>query len=96
MHEYVSRAEAMSGSSRKMVKVKWVRANIGADDHPEVRCRPVAQEPGYGERLGEFFAGSRSLTIVRFLISVAAERDFGILLLDAKCAFLYSAMGRKV
>lgn len=42
------------------------------------------------------FAGTPSLTIVKVLLSVAAERGMTIMLLGVKCAFLYSAMRRIV
>lgn len=49
-----------------------------------------------GERLGELFAGTPSLTIVKLFWSVAAEKDLAIILLDVKCAFLQAAMRRNV
>lgn len=57
----------MQGPSGKIVKVKWARMNDASGDHPEVRCRLVAQELGHGERLDELFAGTPSPTIVELL-----------------------------
>ena len=61
VYEYVSRAQAETDDSGKFVKVKWVRVKKGE----AVRCRLVAQELGYGERLDELFAGTPSLGSVR-------------------------------
>lgn len=61
--EYVSRDQAQSYSVGKIVKVKWARANKASEEHHEVRCRLVAQELGYGERLDELFAGTPSLPL---------------------------------
>lgn len=77
----------------KVVKVKWVRINTGMQEHPDVRCRLVAHELGYGERLDELFAGTPSLMVVRMLLrKVAMNRRK----LEVKCAFLYGKMRRKV
>lgn len=49
----------------------------------------------YGECLDELFAGTPRLTIV-MLLSVAAEKDLAITLLDAKRALLHGGMRRNV
>ena len=49
----------------KFVKVKWVSTNKGTKDEQVVRCRLVAQELGYGQRMGELFAGTPSLAAVK-------------------------------
>ena len=54
VYECVSRAEAEKDETGKFVKVKWVRTKKGDG----VRCRLVAQELGYGERLDELLAGT--------------------------------------
>lgn len=80
----------------KLVQFTWVRANKGTDTLPEVRCRLMAQELGYGHRLDELVAGTPTLTIVKLLLSVLAERDLVVTLLDVKCAFLYGIIRRNV
>ena len=57
VYEYANRAQAENDNTGKFVKVKWVRVKKGEG----VRCRLVAQELGYGERLDELFAGTPSL-----------------------------------
>lgn len=96
VHEYVHRDKAISDQEGKIVRVKWARINQGTDAQPEVRCRLVTQELGYGERLDELFARTPTLIIVELLflllLPVAAVKDSALMLLDAKCAFLYGAM----
>ena len=80
------------------MKVKWVRVNKGSKEAPKVRCRLVAQELGYGERVEELFAGTPSLSAVRLVIHHSVARDSGriLMFLDVKCAFLYGVMSRRV
>lgn len=47
-----------------IAKVKWVRIHKGMGENPEVRCRLVAQDGEFGERLDELFAGTPSLIVV--------------------------------
>ena len=56
----------------KFVKVKWVRTNKGTPLEPDVRCRLVAQELGYGQRMDEMFAGTPSLMMVKMALVHAA------------------------
>ena len=69
VYEYVNRAEAENDDNGKFVKVKWVRVKKGEG----VRCRLVAQELGYGERLDELFAGTPSLGSVRMALTHAMK-----------------------
>lgn len=39
-----------------------------SEEHPEVHCRLVAHEVGFGERLDELIVGTPSLTIVNILL----------------------------
>ena len=80
------------------MKVKWVRVNKGSKDEPIVRCRLVAQELGYGERIDELFAGTPSMSSVRLVLHHSLEVDCNrrLMLLDVKCAFLYGVMSRRV
>ena len=93
VYEYMDRKLAQQDQEGKFVKVKWVRTKKGSG----VRCRLVAQELGYGERLDELFAGTPSLGAVRIALTHAA-RDEGhkIMVMDVKCAFLYGDMRRNV
>lgn len=84
---HVLREEAAEHPAGDVVKVKWARVQKGSDYQPEVRCRLVAQEFGYREHLGELFAATPSLAVVKILLSVAAEWDYDVTLLDVKCAF---------
>lgn len=52
VRDYVSRGEVMNDPEGKLAKVKWERINKEAKDKPDVRCRLVAHELGYGEKLG--------------------------------------------
>lgn len=49
--EYVPRSVAKNDANGKTVKVKWVRINTGSEERLEVRCRLIAYELGFGERL---------------------------------------------
>ena len=93
VYEYASREEAENDSMGKFVKVKWVRTKKGEG----VRCRLVAQELGYGERLDELFAGTPSLGSVRMALSHAMKKSHHkIMVMDVKCAFLYGEIRRNV
>lgn len=74
------------------MKVTWACVNKGSVEHPEVRCRLIAQESGFGERL----VGCPSLAVVRLSLSVSVEQDSTILLLDVTCAFVYGELRRNV
>lgn len=74
--------------------MKWAGVNKRSDEHPESPRRLVAQALRYRERRGEHLVGTPSLTIVKLLLSVAAEEDLPIMLLHAKCWFLDSSMRR--
>ena len=55
-----------------------------------VKCRLVAQELGYGQRLDELFAGTPSLGAVRMaLVHAMRHPSYKIMVMDVKCAFLY-------
>lgn len=95
---YVDRYVAMGDLEGKMAKVNWARVNKGAAQHLEVRCRLLAYELGYGERLDELFAGTPSLMVVDVLLHQAARdaNTMGLMVLDVKRAFLYGRMRRRV
>ena len=98
VYGYEMRAVAMNDELGKFVKVKWVRTNKGTALNPEVRCRLVAQELGYGQRMDELFAGTPSLMAVKLILHHAAKGgpEQGIMVLDVKCAFLYGQIRRRV
>merc|ERR1711946_14364 len=93
VYDYVDRKTALEDEDGKFVKVKWVRTKKGGG----VRCRLVAQELGYGERLDELFAGTPSLGSVRAALTHAMKRpNHKIMVMDVKCAFLYGNIRRNV
>ena len=93
VYAYASREEAENDTMGKFVKVKWVRTKKGGG----VRCRLVAQELGYGERLDELFAGTPSLGSVRMALTHAMKKPHHkIMVMDVKCAFLYGEIRRNV
>ena len=93
VYEYVSREQAEKDPTGKFVKVKWVRVKKGEG----VRCRLVAQELGYGERLDELFAGTPSLGAVRTaLVHAMRKPSHKVMVMDVKCAFLYGEIRRNV
>jgi hypothetical protein len=98
VYEYVSRERAQEDEEGKFVKVKWVRTNKGTSLEQEVRCRLVAQELGYGEKMDELFAGTPSLSAVKTVLYHASEggQHRCAMILDVKCAFLYGSMRRRV
>ena len=98
VYDYETRAVAMNDELGEFVKVKWVRTNKGTPMDPEVRCRLVAQELGYGQRMDELFAGTPSLMAVKLILHHAGKGrpEQGIMVLDVKCAFLYGQIRRRV
>ena len=57
---------------------------------PNIRCRLVAQELGYGERIDELFSGTPSLMTMKMAF-VHAE-----VVMDVKSAFLYGDCRRRI
>jgi hypothetical protein len=98
VYEYVSLDKATNDPEGKFVKVKWVRINKGSREHPQVKCRLVAQELGYGQRMDELFSGTPSLLTLRLVLLHAAKggRNRGLMILDVKCAFLYGECRRVI
>ena len=99
VYTYVSRSEAMNDPEGIFVKVKWVRTNKGTTEDPNVKCRLVAQELGYGKRVDELFSGTPSLQAMRLAVLHAAKggtRRRGIMIMDVKCAFLYGQCSRRI
>ena len=99
VYEYVTRSEALNDPEGIFVNVKWVRTNKGTYEDPNIKCRLVAQELGYGQRVDELFSGTPSLQAMRLVILHAAKggrRHRGIMVLDVKCAFLYGQCVRRI
>lgn len=69
---------ARTAESWKTLNPQWVQINTGREDSVEVRCRVVAQELWYEERLGELFVAPRVLAVVKTLLAVVAERDLSL------------------
>jgi hypothetical protein len=91
VYEYVPRDQAITDEGGKFVKVKWVRVNKGTAQNPIVKCRLVAQELGYGQRMDELFSGTPSLVALRLVLvhAVLGRGRRCLMVLDVKCAFLY-------
>ena len=96
VYSYVSRSEALNDPDGSFVKVKWVRTNKGTAAQPNIRCRLVAQEIGYGQRIDELFSGTHSLMSTKMAIVHAAKGGRGIMVMDVKCAFLYGVCRRRI
>ena len=62
VYRYENRQETEMDDEGKFVKVKWVRVNKGCKTNPKIRCRLVAQELAYEERIVEFLAGALCLS----------------------------------
>ena len=95
VYTYENRQVAANDPEGKFVKVKWVRTKKGGG----VRCRLVAQELGFGERMDELFAGTPSLGVSRLAMALACRRSHvprKVMIMDVKCAFLYGHIKRKV
>lgn len=96
--KYLDSKDAMEDGEGNTVKVKWVRVHKGTRENPDVRCRLVALELGYGERLDELFAGTPSLMVVKMLLLKVSmkPKELGVIVLDVRCVFFYSKMRRRV
>ena len=73
VYSYVSRSEALNDPDGSFVKVKWVRTNKGTAAQANIRCRLVAEEIGYGQRIDELFSGTPSLTSTKMATVHAAK-----------------------
>ena len=93
VYSFVSRSEALNDPDGSFVKVKWVRTIKGTAAQPNIRCRLVAQETGYGQRIDELFSGTPSLMSTKI---AKGEGGRGIMVMDVKCAFLYSVCRRRI
>ena len=82
VYSYVSRSEALNDPDGSFVKVKWVRTNKGTAAQPNIRCRLVAQEIGYGQRIDELFSGTPSLMSTKMAIAHAVKEGRGIMVMD--------------
>ena len=99
VYGYCDREVAKWDPLGTFVKVKWVRVNKGSRENPNVRCRLVAQELAYGAKDDELYAGTPSLSTLKWLLSdLASNRspDSRIMIMDIKSAFLYGEAVRNV
>ena len=74
------------------VRTKWVRIDKGTPVSPKVRCRLVAQELAFRERMDDLFSGTPSFSAVKMALAHASikEKRKKLLVMDVKCAFLYA------
>ena len=96
LYSYLSRSKASNDFAGSFVKVKWVRTNKGTAAQPNIRCRLVAQEIGYGQRIDELLSRTPSLMSTKMAIVHAAKRGRGIVVMDMLCAFLYGVCRRRI
>ena len=86
VYEPVLKEVADGDQDGTFVKTKWVRVNKGTRDEPEIKCRLVAQELGYGERLDELYAGTPSMDAVKLAMLhsrvIGSNRE--IMIIDVK------------
>ena len=94
VHSYVLREDAEKDADGVHVKTKWVRVHKGTAEHPQVKCRLVAQELALGERLDELFAGTPSMSAVRLLLLHSRQDGRCSMTMDVKRGFLYGVMRR--
>ena len=74
VYSYAERSEAVQDPGGIFVNLKWVRVNKGTKEKPQVKCRLVAQELAYGERMDELYANTPSLQSVRMALAFATRR----------------------
>ena len=98
VYGYANRQTAVEDPEGVFVNVKWVRVNKGTRQQPQIKCRLVAQELGYGTRMDELYANTPSLSCVKLAMVYAAQRHKArkLMTLDVKSAFLYGAARRKI
>jgi hypothetical protein len=84
VYTHVPKKEALMDPDAVFVKVKWVRTNKGTVGKPNVKCRLVAQELGYGQRIDELFSGTPSLVAMKVAMLHAAKgaRHNGLMVMD--------------
>ena len=87
VYSYVRRSEAVNDLDGTFVKVKWVRTNKGTLAQPNIKCRLVAQELGYGQRIDELFSCTPSLMTMKMALIHAAKGERGIMVMDVKERF---------
>ena len=95
LYSYVLREDAEKDADGVHVKTTWIRDNKGTAEHPQVKCRLVAQELALGERLDELFAGTPSMSAVRLLLLHSRQDGRCVMTMGVKTAFLYGVMRRK-
>ena len=81
---------------QRVVGTRWVNSNKGDHEHPEIRCRLVAQEVKTYES-DEFFAATPLTESLKLIISMAAEDPRRqVTLVDISRAYFNAKIGRKV
>ena len=98
VYGYADRDAAMSDSEGVFVKVRWVRVSKGTKSNPVMKCRLVAQELAYEERMDDLDANTPSLSCICLAMAYAAQEGRGrkLMTLDFKSAFLYGTARRKI
>lgn len=96
VYVYTRRERALQHRDGVLVKTKRVRVSTGSLFEPVVRCRLVAQEFGYGERLDELSAGAPSMNTVRLTLLHSEWYMQDVMVIDLKSPFLYWLIQRRV
>ena len=99
VYRVVTRESMERDEDGKMISIKWVITNKGAEEHPVANARLVAREFNTGDKRGELFAGTPGLMAMRTVISRAMTRcengtRRSIMLADVKTAFMATQGGR--
>ena len=98
VYSYVPREQAEQDMEGTFVRTKWVPIDKETPASPRVRCRFVAQELAFKERMNELFSGTPSLSAVEMALAHASMKvkRKKLLVMDVKCSFLYAPAQRKM
>ena len=101
VYRVVTRESMKRDKEGKMISIKWIITNKGAEEHPIAKARLVAREFITGDKRGEMFAGTPGLMAMRAVISRAMTKCVNgarrvIMLADVKTAFLYGDARRSL
>ena len=81
---------------QRVVGTRWVNSNKGDREHPEIRCRLVAQEVKTYET-DEYYAATPPTEALKLVVSMAADDSRRqVTLVDISRAYFNAKIGRKV
>ena len=101
VYEYVTKEQAYEDPEGVIIDVRWVIANKGTSEEPNVRCRLVGWEFVDEGNRDDLFAGTPPLVTIRTLLSILSKRalyeeDMGGMVIDVQGAFLYGKTGMRI